>query len=185
VTVTGPAGEVRAAIAEYAGVAAANPFDAGSCNGGSGPEVTTGGPAAVDGGELVVAGLSSSANPVLVEASSIDGMATQPRTLLSGDEGTIGIEDVTQAPSGGQSASMSIDGNLFTGWNACIATFDAAVGPASKSVPISSSWVLLAGVGAAFAVASGSRTALRRASPRRALARRRERHRPLSWPSDN
>jgi hypothetical protein len=56
VTLAGASGALRIAIGEYSGVAAASPFDAGTCLGGTGPAVTTGNTGTVAAGDLVVAG---------------------------------------------------------------------------------------------------------------------------------
>jgi hypothetical protein len=122
-------GALRADIAEYSGVATSSPYDAGACNSGSTATVTTGSTASVASGELVFAGVGSSSHPNTVGAGGSNGVPATIRSQASDSNGTMAVEDVTAAAGGLQNATMTINGTMSAGWNACVATFRTASTP--------------------------------------------------------
>ncbi len=123
VTLTsGSVGQMRISLSEYSGAARASPLDATACSAGSTTGVTATSGAAIPAGELAYAGLGSGSNPATVTAGTIGSRPATLRAQMTGNAGTIAVEDVTATAAGQQNASMTLSASSG-GWNVGLVTF--------------------------------------------------------------
>jgi hypothetical protein len=114
-------GQLRMDLAEYSGVAAANPLAAQSCAGGSSSTVTVPSTGQLPPGGLAFSALGTGSTPITAQPGTIGGAPATMRSQLTGTAGTIAAEDVTATLAGGQAASMYLSG--AGGWSAGTAVF--------------------------------------------------------------